>query len=53
MIFSGGGKNNVKGLKDILQYNKKNHTWEVVGMMKDARAGHAVAVLQDVSKLCP
>ena len=34
-------------LKDILQYNKKNHTWEAVGMMKWGRCRHAVTVLQD------
>ena len=40
-------------LKDILKYNKKNHTWEEVGLMKEARVGYAAAVLEDVSHLCP
>ena len=40
-------------LKDILQYNTASYTWEEVGQMKEARSGHAVAVLDDVSKLCP
>ena len=39
-------------LKDILRYNK-NHTWEEVGEMKEGRSDHAVAVLEDVSQLCP
>ena len=39
-------------LKDILMYNK-NDTWEEVGKMKEAKGGHAVAVLEDVSQLCP
>ena len=49
-IFSGG--HDGKGLMDILSYNK-NHTWEEVGKMKEARYFHAVGVVQDVSKLCP
>ena len=39
-------------LKDILQYNTASNTWEEVGQMKEARSGHAVAVLDDVSNLC-
>ena len=50
-IFTGGNENG-NFLKDILRYNK-NHTWEEVGQMKEARRYHAVAVLEDVSKLCP
>ena len=38
-------------LKDILQYNTASNTWEEVGQMKEARSGHAVAVLDDVSNL--
>ena len=49
-IFSGGYDDVI--LKDILRYNK-NHTWEEVGQMKEARDGHSVAVLEDVSQLCP
>ena len=40
-------------LKDILQYNTANHTWENVGEMKEARYSHAVGVLGDVSQICP
>ena len=40
-------------LSDILKYNKKNHNWEEVGQMKEARVGYAAAVLEDVSQLCP
>jgi len=48
----GGGFFDENPLSDILRYNK-NHTWEEVGQMKEARRGHAVAVLEDVSQLCP
>ena len=51
-IFSGGRDNyNYKYLGDILRY--KNHTWEEVGQMKEARYRHAVAILEDVSNICP
>ena len=40
-------------LKDILQYNAANHTWENVGEMKEGRSKHAVGVLGDVSQICP
>ena len=51
-ILAGGGSDR-NYLKDILRYNK-NHNWEEVGQMKDARVGHAVvAVLEDVPNLCP
>ena len=40
-------------LKDILQYNTDNHTWGKVGEMMEARRGHAVGVLDDVSQICP
>jgi len=46
-IFVFGGKNE-NYLSDILRYNK-DHTWEEVGQMKETRAWHAVAVLEDVS----
>ena len=49
-IFTGGYNGNY--LKNILRYNK-NHTWEEVGQMKEARYKHAVVVLEDVSQLCP
>ena len=49
-IFTGGIDGDY--LKDILRYNK-NHTWEDVGQMQEARKCHAVAVFEDVSQLCP
>ena len=52
-IFTGGNKGSSGYLKDILQYNTASHTWEEVGQMKEARVNHAVAVLDDVTKLCP
>lgn len=48
----GGTDDDWKSLSDILRYNK-NHTWEEVGQMKEARYYHAVAVMEDVSNLCP
>ena len=51
-IFTGGWVSSGY-LKDILQYNTASHTWEEVGQMKEARGYHAVAVLDDVTKLCP
>ena len=51
-IFTGG-RGSSGYLKDILQYNTASHTWEEVGQMKEARFNHAVAVLDDVTKLCP
>ena len=50
-LFTGGEDGS--DLSDILQYNTTSHTWEEVGQMKQARAEHAVAVLKDVSQLCP
>ena len=50
-IFTGGKGSSYP--KDILQYNTASHTWEEVGQMKEARGDHAVAVLDDVTKLCP
>ena len=52
-IFTGGLAGWPNTLSDILRYNNKNHTWEEVGQMKEARAGYAAAVLEDVSHLCP
>ena len=52
-IFAGGWDGSSSYMSDILQYNTTSHTWEEVGQMKQARAGHAVAVLEDVSQLCP
>ena len=52
-IFTGGSAGVSSNPKDILQYNTASHTWEEVGQMKEARADHAVAVLDDVTKLCP
>ena len=50
-IFAGGYDGS--SLSDILQYNTTSHTWEEVGQMKEARSYHGVAVLEDVSHLCP
>ena len=50
-IFTGGYDGS--DLKDIMQYNTANHTWEEVGQMKEARRDHAVGVLADVSQICP
>ena len=50
-IFAGGVDNDENDLNDILRYNK-NHTWEEVGQLKEARSWHAVAVMEDVSNLC-
>ena len=52
-MFTGGLDKDGNPLSDILRYNKKNNTWEEVGQMKEARGWHAVAVLEDVSQLCP
>ena len=52
-IFTGGYTGSSYYPKDILQYNTASHTWEEVGQMKEARYRHAVAVLDDVTKLCP
>ena len=49
LMFAGGY--DVSNLKDILRYNK-NHTWEEVGQMREARYNHALGVLEDVSQLC-
>ena len=51
-IFAGGYALGSE-LRDILQYNTTSHTWEEVGQMKEARYYHGVAVLKDVSQLCP
>ena len=52
-IFTGGYDGDGDNyLKDILRYNK-NQTWENVGQMQAARGYQAVAVLEDVSQLCP
>ena len=52
VIFTGGDYY-YSYLNDILQYNTASHTWEEVGQMKAGRRSHAVAVLDDVSQLCP
>ena len=58
IIFTGGRESNRFGvgsrfdLSDILRYNK-NHTWEEVCQMKKAGRTNVVAVMEDVSKLCP
>ena len=53
-IFTGGAPvEDTPPLNEILQFNAANHTWSEVGQMKETRVYHAVAVLDDVSKLCP
>ena len=52
-IFAGGYIGNSNYLSDILEYNKEDHTWQKVGEMKEGRSDHAVAVMADVSHLCP
>ena len=53
-VFVEGKENDYDdNLKDILKYDKRCNTWEEVGQMKEARGNHAVAVLEDVSQLCP
>jgi len=49
----GGYDGSYSSLSDILQYNTTSHTWEEIGQMKEARSFQAVAVLKDVSDLCP
>ena len=51
-MITGGEDSDGNDLKEILQFNNKNHTWEKVGEMKVGRSSHAVAVL-DVSNFCP
>ena len=51
-LFAGGKDGDQNSLADILRYNK-NHTWEEVAQMKEGRYYHAVAVMEDVSNLCP
>ena len=51
-IFTGGEENDWNSHPDILRYNK-NHIWEEVGNMTEARKSHAVVVMEDVSQLCP
>ena len=40
-------------LDEILKYDKRSKIWIPAGRMKERRYDHAVAVLKDVSQLCP
>ena len=51
-FFSGGHVGSFE-LNTILKYDAINQTWEKVGKMGEKRVGHTVALMEDVSKLCP
>ena len=51
LLFTGGDDG--PSLNEILKYDKRSKTWMPAGKMKKRRAWHAVAVLKDVSQLCP
>ena len=50
--FLGGHAGSFE-LNTILKYDATNQTWEEVGEMGEKRFGHTVALMEDVSKLCP
>ena len=52
-ILFTGGADRWDTLNDILKYEITNDTWIPAGKMKERRRYHAVAVLKDVSQLCP
>ena len=51
-FFQGGHVGSFE-LNTILKYDAINQTWEKVGKMGEKRVGHTVALMEDVSKLCP
>ena len=51
--LSSGGYDGENVSNNILRFNPAEEVWEKVGQMRDARIFHAVAVLEDVSYLCP
>ena len=51
LLFTGGDDGPY--LDEILKYDKRSKTWIPAGKMKERRNYHAVAVLKDVSQLCP
>ena len=55
-LFGGSGRSLICSgteLNTILKYDAINQTWEKVGKMGEKRVGHTVALMEDVSKLCP
>ena len=40
-------------ITDILRYEASNETWLEAGHMQAGRILHAVAVMEDISHLCP
>ena len=40
-------------ITDILRYEASNETWQETGHMQAGRILHAVAVMEDISHLCP
>ena len=52
LLFTGGN-DGIEKLDEILKYDKRSKTWIRAGKMKERRRWHAVAVLKDVSQLCP
>ena len=53
LLFTGGAEDGFDELDEILKYDKRSKTWIRAGKMKESRLDHAVAVLKDVSQLCP
>ena len=52
LLFTGGD-DSVDNENEILKYEITNDNWIRAGKMKERRRYHAVAVLKDVSQLCP
>ena len=40
-------------MDDILRYNGTTDKWSNAGKMRIPRSGHSVALLSDISKICP
>ena len=40
-------------MKDILRYNGTTDKWLNVGKMTTPRSSHSIALLTDISKICP
>ena len=53
VLFTGGTEDGSNAVNEILKYDKRSKTWIQAGKMKERRREHAVAVLKDVSQLCP
>ena len=50
-LICSGGHDGSSELNTILKYDATNQTWEKVGEMGEKRAGHTVALMEEVSKL--